>query len=95
MAEKWFGFRQSERVRVHVSDGVQFVEDAADKKSEHMYTYLLDVLLIVSAASSNNTNRSMGIFKLAVNFFLIVLLIEKLKAHLQRELSYTEFSYTV
>ncbi len=39
VAEKWFGFRQSERVRVHVSDGVQFVEDAADKKSEHMYTY--------------------------------------------------------
>ena len=28
MAEKWFGFSQTERVRVHLTDGTQYVKDA-------------------------------------------------------------------
>ncbi len=44
MAEKWFGFIQSDRVKVHISDGVKFLEDVADKKSK----YMLDVVHALS-----------------------------------------------
>ena len=28
VAEKWFGFSQTERVRVHLTDGTQYVKDS-------------------------------------------------------------------
>ncbi|CAK7310476.1 eEF1A lysine and N-terminal methyltransferase [Vulpes lagopus] len=41
MATQWFGFSQSERMKVHIADGLDYITSLAGREAQSCYSFIM------------------------------------------------------